>query len=117
MGIVGIEAPDLEDGQTWGDLLTVTMTREDWTVALTFLVTTGRDIHDTIDEAKEAADKGNASAALAGLLLLDTNDKIGRCIKGITEVVYPKVAAEANDMADYAQWKRDRDASNTKASK
>jgi hypothetical protein len=108
--IVGIEAPDLEPGQEWSDVLSVSMTREDWTVALTFLVTTGRDIHDTIDEAKEAAESGNTSAALAGLLLLDTNDKISRCIKGITDVVYPKVSAEAESMAEYAQWKRDRDA-------
>jgi hypothetical protein len=93
---------DLEDGQDWDDLVTVTLRRDEWHTVLVAGTNLLRDTKEGIDAALIEAKEGNPLAALVGPHLVDTAKLTQDAMRGITRVVLPLMMQEV-DAIDAAE--------------
>lgn len=92
---LGVYAVDLEDGQEWTDLLSVTLTRKQWATTLAALVKQGIEGHELLSELVEKAARGDMLAIAVGPVVQQQVNDIGEATRVVTETILPHVAAEA----------------------
>lgn len=104
MPIAALNLGPLNDGESWDDLLTITLDRHKWAVCLAAVVQMGQQVCEGIEDMEAKAAKGDVLAALAAYALADSNDELRELSLGIIQVINPAmfaaVKADAQRHAD-----------------
>ncbi len=101
-GRVSAMALDLEDGQEWEDIVTVSMRRDQWHAVLVAGSSMLRQTKEGIDDALIAAKEGDPMAILVGPHLVETAKLMQDALRDIARDVLPAVMAEV-DRLDAAE--------------
>jgi hypothetical protein len=85
---------ELEEGQQWDDILTLTLTREQAWMALSSMSIMLHNIRDGMEQAAESANRGDVTAMLVGPHLLQSGKDMQDALRALTQQLLPALWAE-----------------------
>ena len=95
-------AIDLEPGQSWDDIVTLTMTREQAMVAMTACSAMLTNVLQGLEDAAASANAGDMMAILVGPHLASSARDLQSAMRTMAETLLPALIAEV-DAADAAK--------------
>jgi hypothetical protein len=87
---------DLEDGQKWDDVVTLTMTREQAMIAMSACSIMLRNVMDGMEGAMGAADEGDILAIVMGPHLYQSAKDLQSTMRTMAETLLPALIAEVD---------------------
>lgn len=97
-------AIDLEPGQSWDDIVTLTLTREQSMIALTACSIMLGNVMEGLEEAAQSANRGDITAILVGPHLAQSARDLQGTMRSMAETLLPALISEvdARDAAEKA---------------
>lgn len=94
--LAGFEV-ELEEGQSWDDEVTITMSREHMVMACTMLMAQAHELLDATENASRAAANGDFQARIVLPALHANQQRSAELVIHFTEVLFPNLAKQAMD--------------------
>lgn len=94
--ILGMEV-DLQDGQTWDDVLEVKMTREQWAMAMVMLMAEATSLTAAVEACQRDMQDGNLTATLMLPHLVDSHRLMSSIVIHVMHSTFPEINKQAMD--------------------
>lgn len=104
MKTIGAMPMELREGETWEDILTLNLTRQDMMMAMAAMSVMLTSIRDNMEHIAQQANDGDIMAILVGPHLLESAKDMQKAMRSFVEQSMPDLWAEieANDAAEEA---------------
>src|SRR4029078_5470389 len=89
---------DLEDGEQWDDVVSLTMTREQAMIAMSACSIMLRNVMDGMEGARGAADEGDILAIVMGPHLYQSAKDLQSTMRTLAETLLPSLIAEVDKL-------------------
>lgn len=97
--IAAINLGPLKDGESWDDLLTITLDRRMWSIALAAITQMGQNVCEGIEDLGKRAAEGDVLAMLTVVALHESNDDLRELSLGIVQVLNPAMYEQVKEHA------------------